>query len=70
MKSVNPADHFGILVDPGRAWHPDASKFNNDGTLPDLDDDELAEHLAKPEALIAEGVLAAEDSKFSPPEEI
>ena len=58
---------LGIANDPGRAWHPDdPAKFAPDGTLPDLTDTEVAEHRGKPEAALAEPLLAAEDSSESP----
>lgn len=57
---LDPAD------DVGRTWHPKREKFCADGTLPDLTDDEVAEHLRKPEAAAAEALLAAEDSAETP----
>lgn len=61
---------LGLNGDPGRAWHPGQAKFRDDGTLPDLTDEQTAEHAAKPEAAEAEGVLAAEDSVLSPEGEV
>lgn len=56
------------LDDPGTNWHPRPDKTDArdaDGHLLDLDDDQVAEHAAKPEAaeqLDAGRVLGAEDS--------
>lgn len=59
--------------DPGTAWHPRADKYgdawDDDGRLVDLDDDQVLEHQAKPEAVeqVDAGLLLeAEDSEHSP----
>jgi hypothetical protein len=74
--SVSLAD-LGITEDPGTAWHPRPDKaeaWNPDGTLRDLDDDEVAAHRAKPEARgqVDAGVepLSAEDSAETPHDHI
>lgn len=67
---------LGVDEDPGTAWHPRADKTearDPDGNLVDLDDDQVAEHAAKPESadqLDAGLVLSAEDSAFSPDGEV
>jgi hypothetical protein len=41
-------DDLGVEQDPGTAWHPRTKDEADD--LPDLDDEQVTEHLAKPEA--------------------
>lgn len=67
---------LGIDEDPGTAWHPRPDKTearDADGLLLDLDDDQVAEHAAKPETvdqLDAGQILSAEDSALSPDGEV
>jgi hypothetical protein len=77
-----PPDPEAPDGDPGRDWHPaKAEAFDADGLLPDLTDEEVAEHLEKPEGreqvdgvqrLVGTGsvALAAEDSLASGPEAV
>lgn len=37
-------------TDPGTQWHPNPTKFDDSGLLPDLTAEEVAEHATKPEA--------------------
>lgn len=74
--TISLAD-IGIDEDPGTAWHPRADKTearDADGLLLDLDDDQVAEHAAKPEAAdqLDAGVepMSAEDSAESPDGEV
>lgn len=63
---------LGVNHDPGTAWHPKPEKFV-DGLLPDLDDEQVAEHLTKPEAADQSDAgrsLAAEDSTETPDGEV
>lgn len=59
---IDPAD------DAGTSWHPRQDKaeaWDADGLLTDLDDDQVTEHAAKPEAadqVDAAAPRAAEDS--------
>lgn len=63
---VDPAE-LGVVDTAGTGWHPfKPEAYVEGGLLPDLTDDEVAEHLAKPEADDAEGILAAEDSALTP----
>lgn len=64
---------LGVVDDPGTDWHPRPDKaeaWGEHGELFDLDDDQVAEHQMKPEAVdqVDAGVepLAAEDSALSP----
>jgi len=67
---------LGIDDDPGTVWHPRADKAearDDDGYLCDLDDDQVLEHQAKPEAADqpdAGVLLAAEDSETTPDGEV
>ena len=77
MSEIISLADLGIDEDPGTAWHPRADKAearDADGHLLDLDDDQVAEHAAKPEATdqIDAGVepLSAEDSALSPDGEV
>ncbi|HEY9351997.1 MAG TPA: hypothetical protein VIP28_02045 [Nocardioides sp.] len=73
--TISLAD-LGIDEDPGTAWHPRPDKTearDADGLLVDLDDDAVAEHMAKPEAaeqLDAGLSLSAEDSALTPDGEV
>lgn len=74
--TISLAD-LGVDEDPGTAWHPRADKAearDAEGNLRDLDDDEVAEHAAKPEAVdqLDAGVdpLSAESSAYSPDGEV
>lgn len=68
---------LGVDEDPGTAWHPrpDKTEARDDaGLLHDLDDDAVAEHLAKPETAdqLDAGVepMSAEDSAETPDGEV
>ena len=73
--TISLAD-LGIDEDPGTAWPPRPDKTearDADGLLVDLDDDAVAEHMAKPEAaeqLDAGLSLSAEDSALTPDGEV
>lgn len=70
---VSLAD-LGVESDPGTEWHPRPNKANaflDSGLLPDLNEREVEEHLAKPETYPDTGKsLGAEDSQESPEGEI
>lgn len=59
---VTPAE-LGVDDSAGTGWHPSS---HDGGLLPDLTPEQVSEHLVKPEAENAEGILAAEDSAFTP----
>jgi hypothetical protein len=66
---------LGIDHDPGTAWHPRKPEaYDADGNLRDLNDDEVHEHLHKPESQDQPDArrlpLAAEDSTESPEGEV
>ncbi|HEY9264390.1 MAG TPA: hypothetical protein VIQ11_07295 [Mycobacterium sp.] len=73
--TISLAD-LGIDEDPGTAWHPRPDKTearDADGLLLDLDDDAVAEHMAKPEAAEQPDAglsLSAEDSALTPDGEV
>lgn len=60
-------EQLGVDDAAGTGWHPSKpDAYTEDGLLPDLDDDQVLEHQAKPEADDAEDILAAEDSALTP----
>lgn len=71
MQQISLAE-LGVEEDPGTSWHPRADKEgarDAAGHLIDLDDDQVIEHGAKPEAaeqIDAGGPFEAEDSAHSP----
>lgn len=72
MPDIITLADLDVADDPGTAWHPRADKTearDADGNLTDLDDDQVAEHAAKPEAVdqLDAGVdpMSAEDSTYS-----
>lgn len=72
LPHVVTLSELGVTHDPGTEWHP-TEKANAfvDGLLPDLNEQELAEHLAKPEVYPDSGEpMSAEDSKWSPEGEV
>jgi hypothetical protein len=68
-----PLADLEIDDDPGTTWHPRADKPNarlENGDLPDLNHQELAEHMMKPEEFPDMQPVAAEDSEDSPEDEV
>lgn len=77
MATIISLADLGVDEDPGTAWHPRPDKaeaWDADGNLADLDDDTVAAHAAKPEAVdqLDAGVepMSAEDSVHSPNGEV
>lgn len=77
MPDIISLADLGVDEDPGTAWHPRPDKTaarDASGDLLDLDDDQVAEHAAKPEAVdqLDAGVdpMSAEDSALSPNGEV
>lgn len=71
MPDVLPLAALGVDRDPGTEWHPRTKQGvrNAEGNLLDLDDDQVLDHQAKPEAADqpdAGVMLEAEDSQHSP----
>lgn len=68
-QEVITLDDLNIERDPGTEWHPEKAEAWDGDCLRNISDEEMEEHLSKPEREdYPDGyaLLAAEDSRYAP----